>query len=215
MTRPLSVVEGRDPEVLQVLLDFHAKPNPLILDSTANARTMWKGVTTTGRVVMADIDLAQCPVVVSDFGLMAFRSESFDVVVFDPPHLPLAAASVKSLAQYVGDYGLKRSIRGDGIASVFPGFLHEAARVLKSDGLIFAKIKDFVHNHRYQWTLVSFINAVNATGGLTPCDLIVKRDPAGGNLKSGRWKRAYHVRNAHCWWVVVRKGGCEPRKSHQ
>lgn len=50
-----------------------------------------------------------------------------------------------------------------------------------------------------------------AQAGLTACDLVVKRDPSAGNLKSGRWKKAHHVRNAHCWWAVVRKGRCEPR----
>ena len=49
--------------------------------------------------------------------------------------------------------------------------------------------------------------------GLTPCDLIIKKDPCGGNLKSGRWKTRYHVKNVHCYWVIVRKGKCESTKN--
>lgn len=96
------------------------------------------------------------------------------------------------------------------LAGYFVPFLAEASRVLRPGGIVFAKIKDYVHNHRYQWMLVEWVLAVRSTPGLTACDLIIKRDPCGGNLKSGRWKRAHHARNAHCWWAVVRKGRCEP-----
>lgn len=212
MNRPLSVIEGRDPEVLRTMLAFYATPQAEILDVTANARRMWQGVEHQGRIVYADIDAAMKPDVVADFRALPFAAASFDVIVFDPPHLPVAAASAESSEQYVRDYGLAHSARADNVSGMFAPFLAEAVRVLRPDGLVFAKLKDFVHNHAYQWTLTDFVTAVRAQPGLTPCDLIVKRDPAGGNLKSSKWQKAHHVRNAHCWWVVVRKGRCEARR---
>ena len=138
---------------------------------------------------------------------------SVDAIIFDPPHLPQASASPASLEQYVRDYGLVIGEKAEsGPAMRFHQFLLEAHRLLVSDGVVLAKLKDYVHNHRYQWTLTAWVNAVRQVDGLTPCDLIIKRDPAGGNLKSGRWKTAHHVRNVHCWWAVVRKGRCEARK---
>lgn len=211
MKRPLSVIEARDPEVLQTMLEFYSRPEAEVLDVTANARRMWQGVEHRGRVVYADIDADMKPDVVADFRSLPFGAASFDVIVFDPPHLPAAAASAESSEQYVRDYGLSRSARADNISGCFAPFLVEATRVLRPEGLVFAKLKDFVHNHAYQWTLTDFVSAVRAQPGLTPCDLIVKRDPAGGNLKSSKWQKAHHVRNAHCWWVVVRKGRCEAR----
>jgi DNA modification methylase len=125
--------------------------------------------------------------------------------------MPDAAASSKSLARYGRDYGLGNGIKADNIGGIHPAFLRAAARVLKPDGLIFAKIKDYVPNHRYQWILELFNAAVRAAG-MTPCDLIIKRDPCGGNLKSGRWRKAYHAKNTHCFWVVVRNSvRCEPK----
>ncbi len=94
--------------------------------------------------------------------------------------------------------------------SLFVPFLREAKRVLRPDGLVFAKIKDYVHNHRYRWMHLFFVGGCKKVG-LTPCDLVIKRDPCGGNLKSGRWKNAHHARNVHCYWIIVRKGRCEPR----
>lgn len=159
-----------------------------------------------------DLDPSVSPDVVGDFRKIPFPAASFDVLVFDPPHLPLAAASPASSEQYKRDYGLEKSTTGDNIATIFPAFLAEALRVLKTDGLIFAKLKDFVHNHNYQWMLVEWVTAVKELDGLTPCDLIVKRDPCGGNLTSSLWQTCHHVRNVHCWWSVVRKGKCERAK---
>lgn len=208
--RPLSVIEGRDPLVLQTMLDFYAPSGAVVLDVTANRRRMWAGVLWSGPVTYMDADPAMAPDIVADFRALPHPAASVDVLVFDPPHLPAAGGSAASDVQMREDYGLAGSLKADNVAGYFAPFLTEAARVLRPGGVVFAKLKDYVHNHRYQWMLVEWVLAVRATPGLTPCDLIVKRDPCGGNLKSGRWKRAHHVRNAHCWWVVVRKGRCEP-----
>ena len=209
--RPYSVIEGRDPLVLSTMLSFYAKPGARVLDVTANSRRMWQGVAWGSPVTYADIDPATNPDVVADFRALPFDPASFDVIVFDPPQLPAAAASAQSSKQMVRDYGLAHAPHADNISAYFPPFLAEAHRVLRPDGLVFAKLKDFVHNHQYQWTLADFVAAVRAQHGLTACDLIVKRDPSGGALKSSKWQKAHHVRNAHCWWIVVRKGRCEAR----
>lgn len=210
--RPSSVVFGRDPEVLQAMLDFYAAPGAEIFDVTAGARRMWKGVKWDGPIRFLDIDPSTKPDVVGDFRQLPIREKSVDVLVFDPPHLPAAAASPKSLKRFAKSEGLAFAPKENDISSYFVPFLKSAAYVLRQDGLIFAKLSDYVHNHKHRWMLVRFIESVWETPGLTPCDLIVKRDPAAGRLRSGRWVKTHHVRNAHCWWIVVRKGGCEPKK---
>jgi hypothetical protein len=210
--RPMSVMEARDPEVLSLMLDFYAWPEAKVLDVTANERRMWKGVEHPGGVTYADIDPAMNPDIVADFRALPCDPESYDVIVFDPPHLPAAAASPESDKRFAGNYGLSHAPKADNISSYFRPFLDEAARVLRHEGLIFVKLKDFVHNHVYQWMLAEFIHAVRFTPGLTPCDLIVKRDPSAGSLQSSKWINTHHVRNAHCWWIIVRKGRCETRR---
>jgi hypothetical protein len=152
------------------------------------------------------------PDTVSSWDKLPDTDSTVDVLIYDPPHLPIAAASPKSLARYGADYGLHGSADADNVAELHAPMLREAKRVLKRDGLILAKIKDYIHNHRYQWNLEYFNAAVRAAG-LTPCDLIIKRDPCGGNLKSGRWQRAHHAKNVHCYWAIVRNGTCEPRNA--
>ena len=197
--------------MLSGLLRFYAEPGARVLDCTANRRRMWEGVQWGGQVLYMDLDPAMRPDFVGDFRQLPVGDGSFGVLVFDPPHLPSAAGTDRARAQFRRDFGLGRSIAGDNVSAYYGPFLAEARRVLVPDGLVFAKVSDYVHNHRYQWSIVDFVQAVRATPGLTACDLRIKRDPCGGNLKSGKWVNAHHARNVHSYWVVVRKGGCEAR----
>ncbi len=210
MNRIKSVIEGRDPDVLDALFGFYHRPEGKIVDLTCNRRRMWQGLNTQN-VTFCDIDPMVEPDIVCDFRKTPFKDGEVSVIVFDPPHLPSAAGTDKSLKHFVSNYGLDKSVAGDNINSVFETFLLEAVRILVPDGLAFCKLADFVHNHKYQWTLVDFVSAIKAVPELTATDLIIKRDPCAGNLKSGRWVKNHHARRAHCWWVIIRKGKCEPK----
>jgi SAM-dependent methyltransferase len=206
-----SVWIGKDNKLLDAMFDFYSPEAKKIIDVCSNKRRMWKGSITASKVSYYDIDAAMLPDVVCAWDSLPDANNSVDVIVYDPPHLPVAAASEKSLTRYGVDYGLGRSVKADNIAQMHEPFLNEAKRVLKPDGLIFAKIKDYIHNHKYQWNANYFNESVIASG-MTPCDLIIKRDPCGGNLKSGRWVKAHHAKNTHCYWVVVRNSSrCEAR----
>lgn len=210
MTRPDSVVLGRDRDVIPRLLEVHALPNPVILDATFNRGVMWKQ---SGLVPdrTLDIDEQFDTTDTGDCRAMPYPDESFDVIAFDPPHLPVAAASAGSSGMWRTRYGITAHgdyREGDNVSPLFVDFLTEAKRVLKPNGIVIAKIADLVHNHRYQWQHVDFVRAAEQVG-LTPCDVVVKVDPAGKNLKSSKWQNIRHFRRAHCYWIVVRKGRCE------
>jgi SAM-dependent methyltransferase len=206
-----SVWFGRDPELLEAMFDFYAPDAQRIVDVCCHLRKMWGRWSVTA--VGYDIDPGVRPDRVGHWGALPDANESVDVLLYDPPHLPLAAASRSSLPSFVRRYGLTWSVRASNIGDLHRPFLLEARRVLRPDGLLFAKLKDYVHNHRYQWNLELFNTQARGIG-LTPCDLIVKRDPAARTLNSGRWSSTYHARNVHCFWVVVRNGRCEPKARH-
>lgn len=211
LSRLESVWLGKDAGLLDEMLAFYAPSAQRIVDVCCNERRMWKGSQAAQRVVGYDVDPAMLPDVVADWSSLPDADGSVDVLIYDPPHLPVAAASPKSDQRFAASFGLGRSVKADNVASLHAPFLKEAKRVLKPDGLVFAKIKDYIHNHRYQWNLNLFNEAV-CDADLTPCDLIIKRDPAAGNLKSGRWEKAHHARNVHCYWAIIRNGRCEPRR---
>jgi hypothetical protein len=212
--RPSSVILGRDRDVIPVLLDVHAVASPRILDVTFNKGVMWKGTGLTPHRSDVSREMSPDADTIADCRDLPFPPGSFDVIAFDPPHLPAAVASAGSSGIERAQYGLTADDdyrQGDNISPLFTDFLREAKRVLSPEGIVIAKVADLVHNHRYQWQHVALINAADALG-MTVCDVIIKVDPTAGNLKSSKWERVNHFRRGHCYWMVVRPGRrCERR----
>lgn len=212
--RALSVLHGRDGEAILTLLNIHCDTKtPRILDCTHNKGTMWNGLSNMN-VTSMDISDEFDVDVVGDFRAMPFADKSFDVIVFDPPHLPDHAGTGSRMhkAYAVGDKGNGRDHWAN-VSGIFQPFLLEAKRVLRKEGLILAKIADLVNAHCQQWQQVDFINAVRASR-MTPCDMLIKIDPSAGKIADPRWKNVFHLRKSHCYWIVVRNSrSCERKKT--
>jgi SAM-dependent methyltransferase len=197
-----SVWYGDDPELLENLLNFYPRKKPRrILDATVNRGRFWKG--SRRPVTGLDIDPRYRPSVLGDNTRMPFRDESFEVVVYDPPHIPNQGRDKSK--DFNTRFGLVlRSSKENGytFSHTFPPFVREAFRVLKPEGILLCKITDYIHHHRYQWAHIEFINAAREVG-LVPCDCIVK--VRKGPIIDPRWKKAHHSRRQHCYWLVFRK----------
>ncbi len=76
---------------------------------------------------------------------------------------------------------------GYNFTHLYPPFLREAFRVLKCEGVLFCKIADYIHDHRYQWAHIEVVGAA-VEAGFCPCDCIVKIRK--GPIVDPRWKTA-------------------------
>lgn len=200
---PLSSVwYGEDAELLERLLDFYPRKRPRkILDTTVNGSRFWRG--SKRPVVGMDIDPRHHPNLVADNSAMPFGDNSFDVLVYDPPHIPNQGKDNKK--DFGKRFGLVlRSSKENHytFTHTFPPFVREAYRVLKDEGILLCKITDYVHHHRYQWAHIELINAAREAGFM-PCDCIVKIRK--GPIIDPKWKKAHHTRRQHCYWIVFRK----------
>jgi SAM-dependent methyltransferase len=197
-----SVWFGDDAALLEQMLDFYPKKPPRdILDATVNRGRFWRG--SRRRVTGMDINPQYNPDVLADNTAMPCKDESFDVVVYDPPHIPNQGSDASK--DFQDRFGLvfKSLIEnGYNFTHTFEPFLSEAFRVLRKNGVLFCKIADYVHGHRYQWAHVELVNAASRIG-FTPCDCIVK--VRKGPIIDPRWKKAHHARRQHCYWLVLRK----------
>ena len=146
-----SVWYGDDTELLELLLSFYPRKKPRnILDATVNHGRFWKG--NKRHVIGLDINPRYRPTVVGDNTNMPFSDGSFDVVVYDPPHIPNQGKD--NSKDFNTRFGLVlRSTKENHytFSHTFPPFVGEAFRVLKSEGILLCKITDYVHHHRYQW----------------------------------------------------------------
>lgn len=197
-----SVWYGEDAELLERLLTFYPRERPKrILDATVNGGRFWRG--SDRPVVGLDIERRHSPDVAGDNTRLPFRSHVFDVVVYDPPHIPNQGKDKSK--DFNTRFGLVLRVpkeQGYNFAHTFPPFVEEAWRVLKPEGLLLCKITDYIHHHRYQWAHVDLIQAAQ-TIGFRPCDCIVKIRK--GPIIDPKWKVAHHTRRQHCYWLVFRK----------
>lgn len=201
--RPLgSVWDGEDAELLEEMLRRYPRKQPKhILDATINGGRFWRD--SKRPVIGLDVEIKHKPAVVAHNTQMPFRSEAFDVIVYDPPHIPNQGKDKKK--DFNTRFGLVlRSSKENSytFSHTFPPFTKEAYRVLKAEGILLCKITDYVHHHRYNWAHLDFIQAAREVG-FRACDCIIKIRK--GPIIDPRWKTAHHTRRQHCYWLVFRK----------
>jgi hypothetical protein len=202
-----SVWDGEDAELIEHMLAFYPHKRPKrILDATVNGGRFWRG--TKRKIIGLDIAASHRPSIVADNTLMPFADKRFDVVVYDPPHVPNQGKDKQK--DFHVRFGLgQRSAKEHGysFAHLYPAFAQEAYRVLKTDGILLCKITDYIHDHQYQWAHVDFVQAATAVG-FRACDCIIKIRK--GPIIDPKWKVAHHSRRQHCYWLVFRKSDkCE------
>lgn len=202
-----STWDADDAELLERMLDFYPREEPgRILDATINGGRFWRG--SKRPIIGMDVEAKHRPNLVGDNSCMPFQNQAFEVVVYDPPHIPNQGRDKSK--DFNIRFGLVlRSAKENGysFAHTYPPFLREAYRVLKPEGILFCKISDYIHDHRYQWAHVDLIQAAREAG-FFPCDCIIKIRK--GPIIDPRWKTAHHTRRQHCYWLVFRKSDkCE------
>ncbi len=196
-----------DAELLERLLSLYPRKRPQrILDATINGGRFWRN--SPRKVIGLDIDPHHRPAVCGNNAMMPFRSDIFDAVVYDPPHIPNQGRDRSK--DFNIRFGLgARSAKEHGytFTHTYPAFMAEAYRVLKEEGVLFSKVTDYVHNHRYQWAHLELIQA-GQKAGFIACDCIIK--VRKGPIIDPKWKIAHHTRRQHCYWIVFRKSNrCE------
>jgi hypothetical protein len=206
--RPLpSVWDGEDNELLERLLCFYPRNEPKrILDATVNGGRFWKG--STREIIGMDISHSHRPALVGDNMIMPFADSVFDVIVYDPPHIPNQGKDKQK--DFNTRFGLgQRSSkeRGYTFSHLYPPFMKEAYRTLIPEGVLFCKIADYIHHHQYQWAHIELIQAAT-NEGFRACDCIIKTRTAP--IVDPRWKIAHHSRRQHSYWLIFRKSSkCE------
>jgi hypothetical protein len=129
-----------DAPLLERLLCFYPRDEPrAILDATINGGRFWRG--NSRPIVGLDIDPRHRPNVCADNSAMPFRDAAFDVVVYDPPHIPNQGRDRQK--DFNVRFGLgARSPKEHGytFSHTFPAFMSEAWRVLRTEGVLLCKI---------------------------------------------------------------------------
>ena len=149
-----------------------------------------------------DIDPKHEPDVVGDNRAMPFKADDFDVVVYDPPHVPNQGKD--RAKDFNARFGLAKKSpaeNGYNFTHLYPPFMAEAYRVLQPEGVSSARSPT--------------TSTATASSGRTSSQcrrgrsrfsrLRLHCQGRKGPIVDPKWKTAHHARRQHCYWLVFRK----------
>lgn len=194
-----SVWEADDAGLITRIIPFYLRHDAaIVLDATWGKGNFWR-YDEQFRVVGMDNDKLRHAEVLADNQVMPFRNDTFDAIMYDPPHITHSWSDWDQS----GSYGVAGG-RGS-IGYLFPLFLYEAWRILKDDGIVVAKLADQVHSGMTWHQTREFCQCAEAEG-FQHCDTIVKVRTAARPQPSGR--RQLHASRRHSYFIILRKGKC-------
>ena len=152
----LSCIQGNNTKLIEEVSKLFLDRDRIIVDITYGKGLFWKGINldVIGSDKRGNVDLK------ADFRMLPYKSESVDVVVFDPPYMHGGKTVKKSINQcYQNENTSHESvIRNYGL-----GIL-EGARILKKRGKIFVKCQDEIESGRQRFSHMEVIRLLELFG---------------------------------------------------
>jgi hypothetical protein len=184
---------GNNADVFPEVLRIYVPDGSIIADVTYGRGVFWRNVDCS-RYKLFPTDLMTG----TDARQLPYADSSIDCVVLDPPYMHSGGSIKHSL-----DKGYRNNQRDGGWRGVLPLYrdcAKEALRVLRVGGILIVKCQDTVVNHKQSWLHVDILNLP----GYLAEDLfvVVQRSVP---LMTGHWKKQYHARKNHSYFVVLRK----------
>jgi DNA modification methylase len=190
------------------LLALYARPGQVIVDPTHGHGKFWANVD-RGKYNALCTDATDGV----DLRRLPYADASVDVEVLDPPY---RYTPVKNTRQedspghgvVDGLYNLKAAglTNTDAVIRLYEGGFKEAYRVLRHGGFLIVKCQDTVQDGKNIWVHDELRARAEALGFAMRDMLIV----TPRSVLKTRWSRQRHLRKAHSYFLVFRKGGHFP-----
>jgi tRNA G10 N-methylase Trm11 len=170
-----------------------------IADVTYGKGVFWKTIDTSKYNFFAS-DKITCPKAKYDFCNLPYKSETFDVVVFDPPYAHNPGSMIVN-----NSYQNKETTRGfyhKDIINLYRSGMEEGYRILKKQGLLLVKCQDEIESSKQKRSHIEIFNIAIDELGMKDKDLFVltqKRFPVIQHSKQ------QHARKNNSFlWVLVK-----------
>jgi hypothetical protein len=204
----LNTVCTSNEEGFSRVLHLYARPGDVVVDPTYGRGTFWKLIPKDAYRLLAT-DLAGGV----DLRRLPYESGAVDLVVLDPPYRYTPAKNRRhedtpGHGIVDGLYNLQASKlkNTQAVLGLYFDGMKEAARVLKDGGFLVIKCQDTIQDGKPIWCHCLLMSEA-AGMGLACRDLLIV---CTASPTKTRWDRQRHLRKAHSYFLVFRKGGHFP-----
>lgn len=191
------------------ILRLYARPGDVIADPTYGSGVFWKLVNRS----LYRLHLTDLATDGVDARALPHTDASIDVEVFDPPYRYTPAKNTKQddvpgHGEVDGLYNLTAAklTNTQAVIELYLAAFREAHRVLKVGGFLITKCQDTVQDGKNIWVHCILMAEAEKLG--FACRDVVVVAPAA--VLKTRWERQRHLRKAHSYFLVLRKGGHFP-----
>jgi hypothetical protein len=205
----LNTVCESNEEGMSRIVRLYARPGDVLVDPTYGNGVFWKLVDRS-RYKLLTTDLKADGV---DMRSLPYGNGSADMIVLDPPYRYTPDRNIRhedtpGHGKVDGLYNLQaaRLTNTQAVLDLYHAGMVEASRVLKTGGFLVLKCQDTIQDGINIWMHIDLI--VKGEGlGFACRDLlvVVTKSPT-----KTRWDRQRHLRKAHSYFLVLRKGGHFP-----
>lgn len=210
----LNTATDSNEEAVRRIVELYTRPGAVVCDPTFGRGAFWKLVNTDAYLMLCS-DLKDGV----DLRALPYAEDSVDLFVLDPPYRYTPAAnqphgSNGPHGEVAGLYGLASApTRTQGVIELYREGMREAHRVLRDGGVLTVKCQDTVQDGRQIWVHTRLMQTGEDLG-FAVRDLVVVTP---SSVTRSRWARQRHLRKAHSYFLVFRKGGHFPFgiKSHE
>lgn len=205
----LNTVCNSNEEGFARILRLYARPGQTVVDPMYGNGVFWKLVAPSAYRVLAT-DLRTHGV---DARRLPYADASADLLVLDPPYryTPVRNKKHEDTPGHGSVDGLY-DLQAAGLTSTqkvvdfYLACFDEALRVLRRGGFLVVKCQDTVQDGKQVWVHRLLMDGAEARG-MACRDLLVV---APASVTRTRWDRQRHLRKAHSYFLVFRKGGHFP-----
>lgn len=204
----LNTICSSNEEGFQRIVRLYARPGQTIVDPTFGHGRFWLNVDRSLYDVKAS-DLADGV----DFRQLPMSRESVDIIVLDPPYRYTPEKNKKhedtpGHGQVDGLYNLQdaKLTNTQAVIELYIDGFKEAWRILRNGGFLVVKCQDTIQDGKNIWVHNILMEKAEVLG-FACRDLLVV---APKTVLKTRWSRQRHLRKAHSYFLVFRKGGHFP-----
>lgn len=194
----LTCCQGTNADLIASVSRLYLKAGARIADLTYGRGVFWQQVDLS-LYDFCKSDRLTCPTTPYDFGHLPYETESFDVVVFDPPYAH-HAGNMRVESCYHNATTTHRHNHQDIIEGYRRG-MKEAVRILKRGGTLWTKTQDEIEAGRQKRSGIEVLNIAQELG-LLDQDLFILMQEGTPVIQH---RDQHHARKNHSYLWVFRK----------